>query len=194
MPRRPSNSPMPRSISSQEACCVALFFLLQSYHSGEACLSDSRCNCGDGTGSEVSGALLLEDKNLDLIISFWYHLTQVRGYPTLKLFSNGVEVEDYKGGRTKKDIVAYITEKSKATRNELWYSKLNWKKIPECLSYALLLSGFFDPWSLTEWRLSIGKRYHSQHVFIEWMWMPFSSWRVIFYVHLLMCFRNLHNH
>ena len=44
------------------------FFLLQNYYSGEACPSDSRCNCGDGTGSEVSGALLLEDKNLDLII------------------------------------------------------------------------------------------------------------------------------
>ena len=44
---------------------------------------------------------------------------QVRGYPTLKLFSNGQEVEDYKGGRTRKDIVAYITEKAKATRNEL---------------------------------------------------------------------------
>ena len=47
---------------------MALFFLLQSYFLGEACPSDSRCNCGDGTGSEVSGALLLEDKNLDLII------------------------------------------------------------------------------------------------------------------------------
>ena len=46
-------------------------------------------------------------------------LPQVRGYPTLKLFSNGQEVEDYKGGRTRKDIVAYITEKAKATRNEL---------------------------------------------------------------------------
>ena len=48
---------------------MALFFLLQNYHSGEACPSDSRCNCGDGTGSEVSGALLLEDRNLDLLIS-----------------------------------------------------------------------------------------------------------------------------
>ena len=48
-----------------------------------------------------------------------YDLLQVRGYPTLKLFSNGQEVEDYKGGRTRKDIVAYITEKAKATRNEL---------------------------------------------------------------------------
>ena len=37
------------------------------YHSGEACPSDSRCNCGDGTGSEVSGAILLEARNLDLI-------------------------------------------------------------------------------------------------------------------------------
>ena len=45
---------------------MALFFLLLSYHSGEACPSNSRCNCGDGTGSEVSGALLLEDKDLDL--------------------------------------------------------------------------------------------------------------------------------
>ena len=135
---------MPRSVSSQ-ACCVALFFLLQSYYLGEACPSDSRCNCGDGTGSEVSGALLLEDKNLDLIRSFWYHLTQVRGYPTLKLFSNGVEVEDYKGGRTKKDIVAYITEKSKATRNELWYSKLNWKKSH---SAYLMLSCCQDFWPL----------------------------------------------
>ena len=48
-----------------------------------------------------------------------YDLLQERGYPTLKLFSNGQEVEDYKGGRTRKDIVAYITEKAKATRNEL---------------------------------------------------------------------------
>ena len=51
---------------------------------------------------------------------------QVRGYPTLKLFSNGREVEDYKGGRTRKDIVAYITEKAKATRNELWSTNILW--------------------------------------------------------------------
>ena len=51
---------------------------------------------------------------------------EVRGYPTLKLFSNGQEVEDYKGGRTKKDMVAYITEKAKAIRNELWSNKLLW--------------------------------------------------------------------
>ena len=48
-----------------------------------------------------------------------YECLKVRGYPTLKLFSNGQEVEDYKGGRTKKDMVAYITEKAKAIRNEL---------------------------------------------------------------------------
>ena len=53
-------------------------------------------------------------------------LLQVRGYPTLKLFSNGREVEDYKGGRTRKDIVAYITEKAKATRNELWSTNILW--------------------------------------------------------------------
>jgi len=43
----------------------------------------------------------------------------IRGYPTLKFFRKGLEVEDYKGGRTKKDIVAYITDKAATVRNEL---------------------------------------------------------------------------
>jgi len=43
----------------------------------------------------------------------------VRGYPTLKFFRKGLEVEDYNGGRNKKDIVAYITDKASTGRNEL---------------------------------------------------------------------------
>ena len=43
----------------------------------------------------------------------------VRGYPTIKYFSLGQEVEDYKGGRNRKDIVAYIKEKAAGVRNEL---------------------------------------------------------------------------
>jgi len=43
----------------------------------------------------------------------------VRGYPTLKFFRKGLEVEDYKGGRSKTEIVAYITEKAATVRNEL---------------------------------------------------------------------------
>jgi protein disulfide-isomerase-like protein len=43
----------------------------------------------------------------------------VRGYPTLKFFTNGREVEDYQGGRNRKEIVAYITEKAATARNEL---------------------------------------------------------------------------
>merc|ERR1711983_254621 len=43
----------------------------------------------------------------------------IRGYPTLKLFSKGEEVEDYKGGRSKNDIVDYIRKKAGHSRDEL---------------------------------------------------------------------------
>ena len=43
----------------------------------------------------------------------------IRGYPTLKLFSKGEEVEDYKGGRSKNDIVEYIRKKAGHSRDEL---------------------------------------------------------------------------
>lgn len=43
----------------------------------------------------------------------------VRGYPTLKLFRRGKEVEDYSGGRNRKDIVSYVTQKAAEVRNEL---------------------------------------------------------------------------
>jgi protein disulfide-isomerase-like protein len=43
----------------------------------------------------------------------------VRGYPTLKFFTRGVEVEDYKGGRNREDIVTYVTKKAASVRNEL---------------------------------------------------------------------------
>ena len=36
----------------------------------------------------------------------------VQGYPTLKLFKNGVEVEKYSGKRTMEDIVDYVLEKT----------------------------------------------------------------------------------
>ena len=36
----------------------------------------------------------------------------IQGYPTLKLFKNGVEVEKYSGKRTMEDIVDYVLEKS----------------------------------------------------------------------------------
>ena len=44
---------------------------------------------------------------------------EVRGYPTLKLFSMGEVVEVYNGGRSKNDIVEYIREKAGHGRDEL---------------------------------------------------------------------------
>ncbi len=35
----------------------------------------------------------------------------VRGYPTLKLFKDGVEVEKYSGGRTIEALSAYLKDK-----------------------------------------------------------------------------------
>ncbi|XP_023325871.1 protein disulfide-isomerase A5 isoform X1 [Eurytemora carolleeae] len=43
----------------------------------------------------------------------------IRGYPTLKLFRRGVEVEDYSGGRKSADFVKYIRLKVSELRNEL---------------------------------------------------------------------------
>jgi len=43
----------------------------------------------------------------------------VTGYPTLKLFNRGKEVEDYKGGRSKADIVKYIRDKANVIKDEL---------------------------------------------------------------------------
>jgi len=43
----------------------------------------------------------------------------VRGYPTLKLFRRGSEVETYSGGRKSPDIFSYVAEKAKQMRNEL---------------------------------------------------------------------------
>lgn len=44
---------------------------------------------------------------------------EVRGYPTIKLFSMGKEVEDYNGGRKKNDIVKYIRQKAGKKKDEL---------------------------------------------------------------------------
>jgi len=43
----------------------------------------------------------------------------IRGYPTLKYFSKGKEIEDYNGGRKKKDIVSFIRLKAKQAKDEL---------------------------------------------------------------------------
>ena len=43
----------------------------------------------------------------------------IRGYPSLKFFSKGKMVEDYKGGRTKSDLVSYIREKAGHVKDEL---------------------------------------------------------------------------
>ena len=43
----------------------------------------------------------------------------IRGYPTLKLFRRGGEVETYSGGRKYKDLYKYIEEKVSELRNEL---------------------------------------------------------------------------
>jgi len=44
---------------------------------------------------------------------------EIRGYPTIKLFSKGQVVEDYKGGRKKDDIVKYIRQKAGQRKEEL---------------------------------------------------------------------------
>ena len=45
---------------------------------------------------------------------------EVRGYPTLKLFRRGVVLEDYNGGRGKKELVEYIRKKAmEAQKDEL---------------------------------------------------------------------------
>merc|ERR1712106_1089765 len=44
---------------------------------------------------------------------------EVRGYPTIKFFSKGEEVEDYQGGRSQGDIVKYIRQKAGQVKDEL---------------------------------------------------------------------------
>ena len=44
---------------------------------------------------------------------------EIRGYPTLLLFSKGQVVEKYSGGRTKSDITKYIREKASSHKDEL---------------------------------------------------------------------------
>ena len=43
----------------------------------------------------------------------------VKGYPTLKLFRRGQEVDTYTGGRKTKDLFDYISTKSAQARDEL---------------------------------------------------------------------------
>ena len=43
----------------------------------------------------------------------------IRGYPSLKFFRRGQQVEDYRGGRTTTDLVTYIREKAGQVRDEL---------------------------------------------------------------------------
>lgn len=43
----------------------------------------------------------------------------VSGYPTIKLFSRGEEVETYRGGRTRADIVRYVRDKASGKKDEL---------------------------------------------------------------------------
>jgi protein disulfide-isomerase A6 len=42
-----------------------------------------------------------------------------RGFLSIKLFRKGQEVEDYKGGRTKGDIVKYIRQEAGQVKDEL---------------------------------------------------------------------------
>jgi len=44
---------------------------------------------------------------------------EIRGYPTLKFFRRGQMVEDYRGGRTKTDLVTYIRGKAGQAKDEL---------------------------------------------------------------------------
>ena len=44
---------------------------------------------------------------------------EIRGYPTLKFFRRGQMVEDYRGGRTKTDLVKYIRGKAGQAKDEL---------------------------------------------------------------------------
>lgn len=46
-----------------------------------------------------------------LIIPTEWIFTQIKGYPTLKLFSNGVYVEDYKGFRKFASLHKYLTKR-----------------------------------------------------------------------------------
>ena len=44
---------------------------------------------------------------------------EIRGYPSLKFFRRGQMVEDYRGGRTKTDLVKYIRGKAGQAKDEL---------------------------------------------------------------------------
>ena len=49
-----------------------------------------------------------------------------RGFLSIKLFRKGQEVEDYKGGRTKGDIVKYIRQEAGQVKDELWSVWITW--------------------------------------------------------------------
>ena len=68
------------------------------------------------TDDKVPHVLATVDATIETGLAQKY---DIRGYPTLKFFRKGKVVEDYKGGRTKNDIIKYIREKAGHAKDEL---------------------------------------------------------------------------
>nr|CDS31461.1 protein disulfide isomerase A3 [Hymenolepis microstoma] len=61
----------------------------------------------------------------------------VRGFPTLKVYANGIHVDDYNGPRTKKALVDFMLEKSLPPASEIDASKL--EQILDSNDYSVIL-------------------------------------------------------
>ena len=68
------------------------------------------------TEERVSHVLATVDATIETDLAKRF---DIRGYPTLKFFSKGKEIEDYKGGRKKDDIVKFIRQKATLVKDEL---------------------------------------------------------------------------